>query len=121
MRVSLLTHCDALCNLIVCILECVERGVDMFDGAYPFILAEHAFASVFPLDMGDGNCEMKMNLRDAKYAKDKSPIVEQCKCYCCTTYSRAYIHHLFDAHEMLGEICLTMFVNSCTRVVFLHF
>jgi queuine tRNA-ribosyltransferase subunit QTRTD1 len=90
-------------------LECVERGVDVFDGTYPFKLAEFGFASVFPLDSnGQAKSPLKINLRDLAFARDATPIMTNCKCLACRSHTRAYIHHLLNAHEMLAEVLLTM-------------
>ena len=49
----------------------------------------------------------KLNLLNKKYEKDMSPIEEGCGCPACRSYSRAYIHHLFKAKEMLGmRLCV---------------
>jgi len=43
-----------------------------------------------------------LNINNAKYKNDKNPIDSECSCSTCQNYSRAYIHHLFDAKELLG-------------------
>lgn len=80
------------------ILEAVERGVDFFDCVYPSRNARHAH-----LYTNKG----KINLMNAKYELDDSPIEEGCKCPTCQRYSRAYIRHLLKAKEMLGmRLCV---------------
>jgi queuine tRNA-ribosyltransferase len=75
------------------ILEAVSRGVDLFDCVMPARNARH------------GQLFTKkgiININNAKYAKDDSPIDEECSCSTCRNYSRSYIRHLFKSNEMLG-------------------
>jgi len=80
------------------ILEGVERGIDFFDCVYPSRNGRHA--NVY-------TNHGKMNLMNSKYAKDLRPMEEGCQCPACRSYTRAYIHHLFKAKEMLGmRLCV---------------
>lgn len=80
------------------ILEGVERGVDFFDCVYPSRNGRHGHVYT---NKG------KLNLFNAKFEKDMSPIEEGCKCPACQKYSRAYIRHLLKAKEMLGmRLCV---------------
>ncbi len=80
------------------ILEAVDRGVDFFDCVYPTRNGRHGH-----LYTNKG----KINLFNAKYELDNSPIEEGCMCPACKTYSRAYIRHLLKAGEMLGmRLCV---------------
>jgi len=80
------------------ILEAVDRGVDFFDCVYPSRNGRHGH-----LYTNHG----KINLFNAKYELDESPIEEGCQCPACRTYSRAYIRHLLKAKEMLGmRLCV---------------
>lgn len=80
------------------ILEAVERGVDFFDCVYPSRNGRHGHVYT---NMG------KLNLFNAKYELDDSPIEEGCGCPACKAYSRAYIRHLLKAKEMLGmRLCV---------------
>ena len=80
------------------ILEAVERGVDFFDCVYPTRNGRHAHLYT---KFG------KINLMNAKYELDDSPIEEGCNCPTCQRYSRAYIRHLLKAKEMLGmRLCV---------------
>ena len=76
----------------------VERGVDMFDCVLPTRSGRNgqAFTWSGPL-----------NLRNAKHAEDPAPLDPRCPCPVCTTYSRAYLHHLTKSGEMLGAMLLT--------------
>ncbi len=75
------------------ILNGVKRGVDLFDCVMPSRNARHGH--VFT-SMGI------MNLNNSKYRLDNRPIDENCTCPTCQRYSRAYIHHLIKAKEMLA-------------------
>lgn len=80
------------------ILEVVERGVDFFDCVLPARNGRHAHVYT---NKG------KLNLLNAKYEKDDSPIDDTCGCPACRRYSRAYIRHLFKAKEMLAmRLCV---------------
>ena len=80
------------------ILEAVERGVDFFDCVYPARNGRHGHVYT---NKG------KLNLFNAKYETDASPIEEGCQCPSCKYHSRAYIRHLLKAKEMLGmRLCV---------------
>ena len=80
------------------ILEAVERGVDFFDCVLPARNGRHAHVYT---NKG------KLNLLNAKYEQDDSPIDDTCGCPACRRYSRAYIRHLFKAKEMLAmRLCV---------------
>lgn len=80
------------------IIGAVERGVDMFDCVLPTRSGRNAqaFTSKGPI-----------NIKNAKFAEDLSPIDEECECETCQKYSKAYLHHLFKSKEMLGPMLLT--------------
>ena len=80
------------------IIGAVLRGVDMFDCVIPTRAGRFARAYTN---------EGEKNLRNAKFADDPRPLQEGCTCPACTNYSRAYLHHLFRAEEMLGAMLLT--------------
>ncbi len=80
------------------ILEAVDRGVDFFDCVLPARNGRHGH--VFT---NSG----KINLLNAKFELDDSPIDKDCQCPTCKNYSRAYIRHLFKAKEMLAmRLCV---------------
>lgn len=80
------------------ILEGVERGVDFFDCVYPTRNGRHGHLYT---NFG------KINLFNAKFELDDSPIEPGCECPACKRYSRAYIRHLLKAKEMLGmRLCV---------------
>lgn len=81
------------------ILEGVSRGVDLFDCVMPSRNARHGHLFT-----------MKgiININNAKYEKDDTPIEEGCSCPTCRRHSKAYIRHLFKAKEMLAmRLCVT--------------
>mgnify|MGYP000551371202 CR=1 FL=1 len=80
------------------ILGAVLRGVDMFDCVLPTRSGRtaQAFTALGTL-----------NLRNARFAEDSSPLDDSCPCPVCARFSRAYLHHLFRAGEMLGPMLLT--------------
>lgn len=75
------------------ILEGVRRGVDLFDCVMPTRNARHAHLFT---------TQGRMNLMNAKYALDENPIEPGCQCPTCRNFTRAYLHHLFKAGEMLA-------------------
>lgn len=80
------------------IIESVARGVDFFDCVMASRNARHGF--IFTR-------HGTLNLMNAKHARDMHPIDEECGCPACRHYSRAYIHHLFKAKEMLAmRLCV---------------
>jgi queuine tRNA-ribosyltransferase len=80
------------------ILEAVSRGVDFFDCVLPARNGRHGH-----LFTKDG----KINIMNAKFELDTSPIDEGCQCPACKHYTRAYIRHLFKAKEMLAmRLCV---------------
>lgn len=81
------------------LIEGIRRGVDMFDCVLPTRLARHSAAQTI---------SERMNLMNAKYARDERPIDEECTCYACQHYSRAYLRHLIRAREMLGATLISI-------------
>ncbi len=80
------------------IVGAVLRGIDMFDCVMPTRSGR----------TGKGFTRRgEVNIRNARHADDPRPLDERCKCPVCTNYSRAYIHHLVKAQEILGPMLLT--------------
>ncbi|MGA3001629.1 MAG: tRNA guanosine(34) transglycosylase Tgt [Acetobacteraceae bacterium] len=80
------------------LIGAVHRGIDMFDCVMPTRAGRTARAFT---SMGI------FNLRNARFADDGGPLDPACACPCCVSHSRAYLHHLFKAEEMLGPMLLT--------------
>jgi len=80
------------------IVEAVMRGIDMFDCVLPTRSGRtgQAFTADGPL-----------NIRNARHAEDPEPIEPGCLCPACNSFSRAYIHHLVKAGEILGAMLMT--------------
>ena len=81
------------------ILEVIERGVDMFD-------------CVLPTRMGRTGTAItstgRLNLKNARFARDPAPLDERCDCPACSRFTRAYIRHLVNQQELLGLRLLTI-------------
>lgn len=94
------------------ILEAVYRGIDFFDCVMPSRNARHGH-----LFTSKGI----INIKNEKYARDFSPIDENCACPVCGTYSKAYVRHLIKADEMLGMRLAVMhnlfFYNDLMRKI----
>ncbi|MFM8268643.1 MAG: tRNA-guanine transglycosylase, partial [Pseudomonadota bacterium] len=75
------------------ILEAVRCGVDQFDCVLP---TRNARNGGFFTQNG------LLNIRNAEFKWDSKPIDENCRCECCSNYSRAYLRHLFQVKEILG-------------------
>jgi len=92
------------------ILETIEAGVDMFDCVLPTRTARTGSALTW---------EGRLNLRNARFARDPAPLDADCGCPACTNFSRAYIRHLVNQDELLGHRLLSLhnlrFVLELTR------
>ncbi|HPN85322.1 MAG TPA: tRNA guanosine(34) transglycosylase Tgt [Victivallales bacterium] len=82
------------------IVRAVSEGIDMFDCVLPTRLARHGTAFI-----GNGD---DIPIKAARYAKDLSPVDENCSCYTCKNFSKSYIRHLLNVGEMLGIRLLTI-------------
>jgi queuine tRNA-ribosyltransferase len=80
------------------LVECVAHGVDMFDCVMPTRHARNG--SIF-------TSQGRIVIKNARYARDPSPLDPACSCAVCQRYSRAYLRHLFMAGEMLGPMLAT--------------
>jgi queuine tRNA-ribosyltransferase len=80
------------------IVGAVTRGIDMFDCVLPTRSGRtgQAFTADGPI-----------NIRNARFAEDQEPIEPGCPCPACTTFSRAYVHHLVRSGEILGAMLMT--------------
>ena len=95
-----------------CIIESIERGVDMFD-------------CVLQTRMGRNGTALtsrgRVVVRNAQYAKDFEKLDPDCDCYTCTHYSRAYIRHLINTNEILASVLLSIhnvhFTNNLVKNV----
>jgi queuine tRNA-ribosyltransferase len=81
------------------LLEVIERGIDMFDCVLPTRLGRTGSA-LTP--------EGRLNLKNARFARDERPLEEACDCPACTRFSRAYLRHLVNQQELLGLRLLSL-------------
>jgi queuine tRNA-ribosyltransferase len=94
------------------LVEAVARGIDMFDSVLPTRDARHA--RVF-------TSEGRVNLRNARFARDERPLDPACGCETCRGFSRAYLRHLVQAREILAPVLLTLhnlrfYLDTMTRI-----
>jgi len=81
------------------IIEAVRQGVDVFDCVLPTRNSRNG--TVF-------TSRGKVVVKNAAYASDPRPLDPDCNCYCCRTFSRAYLRHLFNCGEILGPMMATL-------------
>lgn len=81
------------------LLDGVAAGIDMFDCVLPTRNGRNAQAFTM---------SGPLRLRNARFAGEDTPLEEDCACYTCCHYSRAYLHHLFQVREMLGPTLLSL-------------
>jgi queuine tRNA-ribosyltransferase len=81
------------------ILEVIEAGVDMFDCVLPTRTARTGSALTW---------SGRLNLRNARFARDQAPLDESCDCPACAAFTRAYLRHLVNQNELLGHRLLTL-------------
>ncbi len=87
------------------ILEGIENGVDMFDCVLPTRLARHGALLT---------THGRINIQRAQYKEDFAPLDDECDCYTCTHFTKAYLHHLYKVNEELGKT-----LNSIHNIRFL--
>lgn len=80
------------------LVNAVSVGVDMFDCVMPTRNARNGQAFT-----GQG----LINIKQARYRDDKEPLDSDCPCYTCRTFSRAYLHHIYRAKEILSSVLMT--------------
>jgi queuine tRNA-ribosyltransferase len=81
------------------VLEVIERGIDMFDCVLPTRTARTGSALTW---------EGRLNLRNARFARDPRPLHDGCDCPACARFSRAYVRHLINQQELLGLRLLSL-------------
>lgn len=92
------------------LIEGVARGVDIFDCVSPTRLARHGNALISGIrrtEKGEPK-ENRINLKNARFAEDFTPLEETCDCYACQNYTKAYIHHLMKCDETFGATLLSI-------------
>jgi queuine tRNA-ribosyltransferase len=86
------------------LLQCVRRGIDMFDCVLPTRNARNGFLFT---------SEGRVVIKNAQYRADERPLDPACDCYTCQHHSRAYLRHLFIAGEILG-----LYLNTVHNVTY---
>lgn len=81
------------------LIECVKRGIDMFDCVLPTRLARHGTYWDF---------EGRQNIKLSKYKTDDTPLSQKCTCYTCQNFSKSYLRHLIIENEILGMRLMTV-------------
>jgi queuine tRNA-ribosyltransferase len=81
------------------LVECVARGIDMFDCVLPTRMARNG---------GALTRTGRINIRNARFTNDPAPLEPGCTCYTCSHFSRAYLRHLNRANEILGHQLMTI-------------
>jgi queuine tRNA-ribosyltransferase len=81
------------------VIEVIARGVDMFDCVLPTRTARTGSALTW---------EGRLNLRNARFARDPRPLDADCPCPACARFSRAYVRHLVNQQEILGLRLLSL-------------
>ncbi len=103
------------------LVEGVARGVDIFDCVSPTRLARHGNALIWGVKHPNkpsaktsesaaksGPREKRINLKNAQFTDDFTPIEKDCDCYACQHYTKAYIHHLMKCDETFGATLLSI-------------
>ena len=80
------------------LFEGVEKGIDMFDCVHPTRIGRNGTAMT---------TYGTVNIKNAKFKEDFTPLDSECSCYTCRNYTRAYLRHLFKANEILGLRLMT--------------
>ena len=91
----------------ICSYMLEEKGIDTFDCVHPTRIARHGGALVKP-NARDSYEREHINLKRSQYADDDRPIEEDCDCPCCRQFSRAYLHYLLKANELLALSAITL-------------
>ncbi len=81
------------------LFNCVERGIDMFDCVAPTRWARRGHLYVSPPE-GKPTNKFRIHIQNSRFREDTKPVDENCDCFVCRTYSRAYLRHLFVANEL---------------------
>lgn len=82
-----------------CLVEGVKRGIDMFDCVLATRIARNGTAMT---------SKGKVVVRNGKYKEDFTPLDENCDCYCCRNYTKAYLRHMINVGEMMGGMLLSL-------------
>lgn len=99
----------------------IRHGIDTFDCVHPTRLARHGSALVRPEHSGTDNGREHINLKNSRFREDFTPIEPDCTCSTCITTSKAYLHHLLKAQELLAYTLITIhnvhFMNRLLQAI----
>jgi queuine tRNA-ribosyltransferase len=102
------------------IFQGVGMGIDTFDCVHPTRIARHGGALV-KAQYRDSKTREHINLKRSEYANDDAPLESDCDCYACGNFSRAYLHYLLKANELLALTAVTVhnirFMNRLTEEI----
>jgi queuine tRNA-ribosyltransferase accessory subunit len=116
------------------VIKAVDLGIDLFSGSYPYYITQRGEALTFKYKLvstenesdsdepikkrpkiekseeilKEINMKDTINLKEIQYKQDFTPIVDNCTCYTCKNYTRAYLNHLFECKELLSYTLLAM-------------
>ncbi|XP_043462948.1 queuine tRNA-ribosyltransferase accessory subunit 2 isoform X2 [Leptopilina heterotoma] len=94
----------------IVVLDLIGLGVDVFDSSYAFLITEQLKAFTFQYESNNlhqiDETLPEISLNDKRYAEDFSPISPNCICLTCKNHTKAYIHHLCQAKELLAQVLL---------------
>ncbi|TMW58691.1 hypothetical protein Poli38472_010250 [Pythium oligandrum] len=98
------------------VLRAVRSGIDAFISPFPSTVTQDHAALVFWMDASVDDTRVRemerqrsgsvLHLREKRFEKDFAPLLVDCDCYTCRHYTRAYVHHLLNVREMLGDTLL---------------
>jgi len=99
------------------LFEGVSRGMDFFDCVAPTRRARHG--NIYSAEKKSVGKNFTIQITNSQYKTDRGPLDPLCQCYTCQNFTRAYIHHLFKANEILGLRLATyhnvFFITSLMR------
>ncbi len=94
----------------------VEQGIDTFDCVHPTRLARHGGALARPEN--NNGVKEHINLNNSQFKKDYTPIEPDCECYTCKNHTKAYLHHLLKAKELLAASLISIHnINYINRLM----
>ena len=103
------------------LFEAIERGMDLFDCVAATRRARHGSIYIHPKNSEIEKQKYTFHITNSQFAKDKLPLDPKCLCFVCREFSRSYIHHLFNSHELLAYRLATYhnvyFVTNLVREI----
>jgi len=100
------------------VLRLIAAGYDLIETNYPQYLAKMGYVSAFWINddsPSEWGCATKIDARSPSFMVDRKPLMESCSCFACKNHTRAYIRHLTETREMLGETLL--YAHNLTMMI----